>query len=431
MPHSLKNLYTPLTLILSTSSFGLSLISANSFEKYLQSPSQFTFIVALVYFGALFSNFFIRTIKKTDKRKLQLSNILFILGYSLPFLENKFNLIAASRFIIGMASGIVNSIVPNYIYNSTLESDNDVNNGNSFNDNNNNNGNSFNESNNTSNNINSNTFINNTINNTSNNITINTSINNINNTSNISNSNNNNMAFTVFMTTLNTAGCSLGVVFGHFLNLYFNPFSILKIIIIFTFLHFILLFFIKENSKNQSHIFNNSKNINSLFVSFLLHLTQHLSGINFIVIFTSRLFSSDPLAPLKYNLIAVFVVVFSCYFLCIFNKKNILILSLITVIFSLISIKFSRFFIILYFIGFNLGLSSIPWTSFNDLFDESSVEFGSWFGTSINYIAGFLMIYFISIIDDVLKEYHLYFYVISTGIATILLMFMYKPIKTI
>ncbi|ELA42593.1 uncharacterized protein VICG_00345 [Vittaforma corneae ATCC 50505] len=365
MSHSsLHSVYTALVLALSTSSFGLSLTSANSFESILKNESLFTLAVALVYFGALFSNFFIRTIHGSDKVKLVIANILFVLGYSLPFLGFDFNILAVSRFIIGTAFGIVNAIVPLYISNISPQK------------------------------------------------------------------------AKTFLTTLNSAGCSLGIALGHYLNVSFDSHAILRYIILFTAVQTFLLIFILPNKAGQTHFFNsctnlfeNQKALKALLIALSLHISQQLSGINYMTIFTNRLFT-DKHASVKFNSIATAVIFLSGYILNTLGKRTALMFSVACVIGSMLLIQFrvlDGLSVIIYFIGFNSGLSSIPWTCLDELFEESALDFGSWFAISTNYLMAFLMTYGVSLLTKFLGNYHFYFYIVSMSIASLVLWIVYKP----
>lgn len=357
----MHSIYTVLVLTLSTSSFGLSLTSANSFEGILKNEYLFTLVVALIYFGALFSNFFIRAIHTQDKTKLWIANTLFILGYSFPLLSFDFNILAVSRFIIGIALGIVNAIVPLYISNISPPK------------------------------------------------------------------------ARTFLTTLNSAGCSLGIALGHYLNISFAYHAIFKYIILFTAFQTFLLIFILPNNPKQVRAFGSFssllENQKALLVALSLHISQQLSGINYVSIFMNRL-STEKYAPVKFNSIAVVVVLFSGYILNIFGKRNVLMLSLASTIGAMLFIQLKVLeepAIVAYFIGFNCGLNSIPWTCLDEIFEESTVELGSWLAVSTNYLMAFIMIYGVSFLAKFLNDYHLYFYIISTSIASLILWVLYKP----
>lgn len=359
-----QGIYTPLVLSLTTISIGLTLVSANTFEL-LNNDHRFTFAVAVIYVGAFISNLVVRTLKYSDKSKMHVAHVLFMIGYLLSILNiQSFNILASSRFIIGLGIGIANSIVPMYISNTSPDH------------------------------------------------------------------------LRALLTTSNTAGYPIGITIGHIANLKLDTKTIMLACAAFSAVQSFLLAPAAQNTSRQSFslhkfsaLFNNPKSIRSLFVSILLHIAQQTSGINYILIFINQIFTEKYYA-IAFNSIAIAATFLSASVIPLVGKPLMLIFSMISTTVAMLCLQYKispGMSGVLYFIGFNFGLNSIPWTSLDEIFDPLTVDPGSFFAVSVNYILAFLFMMGISDLIKYLGEYHLWFYIVSTTIALLIILIVYPP----
>lgn len=366
------SLASSLFILLSFSmSFGISLTSLNPIESKListYSDKIFTLSVAILFLGALISNILIRFLSLPKKTSLLFSNILLISGYCDILIRQNILNVITGRILIGLAVGIINAIIP--IYLSSIAPPN----------------------------------------------------------------------LKAVFCTLHTFALILGIVAGYAMILFLGFSQMYITIIVFLLFHTILIMFLRPCSNSENHklkvkdifrIFKNDSSRKAAYIFILLHAGQHLSGINHIVIFLKRIFPHQ-YAPIYVNLFAAFTTGLSSFFLAGLGLKKMTLLSSFMVAFSFIlysSHLNDTVAIILFVLGFNLGLNSIPWSIISVLFNEEFIEAAGIIGISTNYISSFLSIYMIAYLQEWFGSNSVLFYSLSMIIFFILILFTFDEKK--
>lgn len=359
-----SSILSAVVLSMSSASFGISLTSANPIEDKFADDGQFTLVVAMVYFGAIFSNFFIRKLKMGERSKLFMANMLFIAGYLCLLYDTGINIAIASRFTIGLGVGIVNAVVPSYLSRISPEGIKGI------------------------------------------------------------------------LTAMSTLGCAGGILFGHYLSIFYSYSQVYMIVVGYTMVQSVLLLLVQSNGHVPSFssisaldLLRSPRARDGILVASALHIGQHFSGINYMIIFIDRLFS-DRLAPIKFNSIAVLVTFFSGFLLNRFGKKPMVVFSCVCVVLAfgiLLTERANSIGAILYFVGFNCGLNSVPWSAIDEVFEEPYASAGSLMSVSLNYLCAFIAIAGVSVLEDLMGRLSVLFYMVSTSTLAVLILFTYSP----
>lgn len=351
-------------LSMSSASFGISLVSANPLKTRFPDDGQFTLVVAMVYFGAIFSNFFARRLRMGERSKLFLANVLFVAGYLCLLYDTGINAAAASRFMLGLGVGIVNAVVPLYLSRISPEGIKGI------------------------------------------------------------------------LTSMNTLGSTGGIVFGHYLSVFHSYSTVYKTIIGYTVVHSALLLLVQRSDHIPSllpasviDLFKSHRARNGLLVASALHIGQHFSGVNYMIIFIDRLFA-DKLAPIKFNSVAVLVTFFSGFLLNYFGKKPMVVFSCLSVVLALgilLTEKANSMAAILYFAGFNCGLNSVPWSVVDEVFEESHTDAGSLMSVALNYLCAFITIAGVPALQGLMGTLSALFYIVCTLALVVVILLFYNP----
>lgn len=420
-----------LILVLSSTSFGISLISLKSIElKFIEAYSDqlFTAAVAVIFPGAIITNILARRLKLKFKIQLILADWLFLAGYSLILLDQSIFNVFLGRFIIGLAIGIINSIVPIYMAQIAPKNHKEgfkalhtlgITLGIVF------------------------SYCSNIFTNFQTGYLINIAflilhsfaIPNISSQEEVSSkptaqSQIKTDSQTDDLTDIKIDGKSQQKAHGKMDDQGESIIAVTeqgnkeftdedasdKTAIP------------QTNSKSVMDFLADKKGRGPLCIFLLLHAGQHLSGINHVLIFLDRLFP-DRYAPIYLNLLATFVTLLSSLLLDRFGLKWMILISseLVAVSFTLYLLKYSeKIALILFIIGFNLGLNSIPWSILDSIFDQSSLVPAGTIGITFNYFCAFVMILSVSFLQRTLGNAGLVVYIISMEILFLLVFVGFK-----
>ncbi|KMV65835.1 hypothetical protein M970_071070 [Encephalitozoon cuniculi EcunIII-L] len=134
----------------------------------------------------------------------------------------------------------------------------------------------------------------------------------------------------------------------------------------------------------------------SITITAAFHIFHHLSGINFLTFQQACLFSSndDPNLMMSSSLFVSFATSALCGSIVDrFGRKTMSIVSSTTMALGMVLLAMNRFLlpgVLICLVGFNLGLSVIPWVISAEIFPPRYASTGFEFGVSFNWLSGFV-----------------------------------------
>lgn len=152
----------------------------------------------------------------------------------------------------------------------------------------------------------------------------------------------------------------------------------------------------------------NPKALRSLIVIALLHLGQHLCGINHILLNAPTIFPAHDATLTLIGLcsVALFATFFSSLLVHRFNRRPLLIASCVAMIISCCAFFFAvyqRTFALLFILGYNTAISCLPFVLIGEIFPPADIGRGATFATSCNWFGAALSI---CMLGGDTKQYH-------------------------
>ncbi|EOB15272.1 Solute carrier family 2, facilitated glucose transporter member 1, partial [Nosema bombycis CQ1] len=181
------------------------------------------------------------------------------------------------------------------------------------------------------------------------------------------------------------------------------------------------------NTPTKSHsniisLWNISSSHKSILIVVLLHLSQHLSGIDYVVVFLGSILK-DTTYPFLFTLLIMSLSIPSNIICSLLldklGRKKVLLLSLVLLTLSNLLLIFNNYFIILYIISYNLGLSNVPWLIPNELSPPKYVPILCSLGVQVNWISAFFIVQIFIKINEILGKYTWLIYGILMGLVGI------------
>nr|AJA32474.1 solute carrier family 2 [Nosema pernyi] len=169
-------------------------------------------------------------------------------------------------------------------------------------------------------------------------------------------------------------------------------------------------------------LWNISSSHKSILIVFILHLSQHLSGIDYVVVFLGSILKNTSY-PFLFTLLIMSLSIPSNIICSLLldklGRKKTLLLSLIGLLISNLILIFNNYFIILYIISYNLGLSNIPWLLPNELSPPKYVPLLCSLGVQVNWISAFFIVQIFIKINGILGKFTWLIYGILMGLVGI------------
>lgn len=348
---------------LTSFTFGLSLTTFDILRTtLLQTLSQQQLDQAIAFFclGALLSNLAINHFNITVKMKIIVSELCYVLGTALLFKYN-FYVVMLGRFTIGLGTGIVCCIIPFYL--SSLA----------------------------------------TVDNKG------------------------------FVGCLHQLNIVCGLLLGQIMSWFYDGKDVkLPFVLIIAFCIIVMagLCFIKdlpirnEKRKGMLDLIKNRKATKSIFVGLIFHIGQQLSCINGIVFYSSVILSSYPDPKLKTIYIGIVSLASSILALFVVDRagrKFMFLLSCLICAFSLGMIAYNYYvvsMILLYTLGFNIGLGPVSWLVIGEIYDEEYKSAGIELAVGANWISNYCILLLFGFLFEKMK---LKAFVVFAG-ATIVVM---------
>jgi MFS family permease len=151
----------------------------------------------------------------------------------------------------------------------------------------------------------------------------------------------------------------------------------------------------KTPNKTLWRLLRKSKATKSIFLAVLLHISQHLCGIDYVTLFLDSLFKSYAYPNVMVtgvSLFAVCVTVIASKYVDSLGRKPLVLLS--ATLTGLASVMFGFDILpalaaMVFMFGFNIGLSSIPWFITSEIFPMKYADPASLLAVSLNWVSAY------------------------------------------
>ncbi|KAF9762002.1 Solute carrier family 2, facilitated glucose transporter member 2 [Nosema granulosis] len=344
-----KRVFNIAVLSLSSISFGYGLTSMETFSKLVDSSSVISnydqathdiliiFATSNVFLGGFFSNILIRYLPFVERKRLLIGAALMnSVAYFAQYLFPQIIVVSISRIAIGLSSGIVCSIVPNFLLDFSPKS------------------------------------------------------------------------LKGFIPSIHSVGICIGIVLGYGLGKfncaedYHIP---MFLIIVYSLLNAFLLLFTKEVKEKESIV--NQVGVfpllrlktarKSLLTACIFHLSQHLSGVDFVSLFSKKFIGLEEnyyLIILSSLSLAIPCSFLSSILLDKVGRKPMMLLScgllsFVTLLFGLTN--YHKILIYSFVLSYNLGVATVPWIITNDIFPKEYFKSGNMIGVTVNWLSAYIL----------------------------------------
>jgi MFS family permease len=383
-----QKVYNIFVLALSSISFGFGLSSYDIMRNVMspendglqQSVFNFlsTFAISNIFLGGLIANFLVRAFPRIKRKHLlMISSAANCFAYAFQFMIPRIITVAITRIFIGIASGIVCAVVPGFLKDNAPKK------------------------------------------------------------------------LSGFIPSIHAIGISLGIMIGGLFGMMNDSarWHIPMWIAVFYFLvNAVLIFFMKDQEKEQEELIEHiglfpmlrmKDARKSLLTCTLFHLTQHLSGTDFVAMFSARVMGHLP----NYSIIyissmacAIPVGLASSFLLDKVGRKPMMLISCsLLVIVTLLMGSVDWYTVLVYFfvISYNIGVANVPWTLPTEIFPKNCFKTGNMIGITVNWFSGYLLAICAGVIYEAFGDYLWYFFSASMLIVSLYTGFMLKETKGI
>ncbi|KAH9411675.1 putative glucose transporter [Ordospora pajunii] len=339
--------YSSVAASLSSMLFGVSLTIMGSMHPQVMSVWSSTMNDAemdakwghtsgAIFLGCLVSNIAVNMYKPNFKKTLKMNNALYALGYLCFLVSQSFVSIFLGRFVLGLASGIACAVVSPYISMIAPEKNRG------------------------------------------------------------------------FLLSFHPLGIIVGITLGNILACINGPYTWwipCWIAIIMVSLNFIGLNNVRdprlsrnEGSKSVIDLLKKRCAKRSIFLAVLVHISQHLSGVDYITLFLKDLlsngkymYSADTMTILA-SLFSVFTTMIFANYVDKIGRKPLIIISsmVISISTAMLTMKiYPAAAALLFMLGYNLGMSSIPWFITAEIFPLNYSSPAGLLAVSLNWISAY------------------------------------------
>lgn len=231
----------------------------------------------------------------------------------------------------------------------------------------------------------------------------------------------------------------LGLFIGQVLSFVFEKRVMIPyyIYIAFLMIHFLLLFLIEDTkntfSKTKSifELFSRKEARKSIFLAIFLHVTQQLSCINGFIFFSNTVQPDKSIArrnTMIRGLLLLFCNTLTMFIVEKLGRKKLLLFSTLVGIIALFGVAMTSYvftFLLIFYVGFSVGLGPIVWLMPAELFPEEYVNAGSELAVNFNWSLTFAVPYLFGLMFEKVKQKAFYpfaFYLI--GAFFVILLFL-------
>lgn len=382
-----KRIYNISVLALSSISFGYGLTSMETFSSVVNSSNKEMdyeestleilkiFATSNIFLGGLISNILIRLFPSISRKHLLiLAAMINSAAYSVQYFFPVIVAVSICRICIGLSSGIVCAIVPNFLHDystKTLEG---------------------------------------------------------------------------FIPGIHSVGICIGIVLGYGFGIYDSSdlYHIpMFIIIAYSLVNAFLLKFITKIKNEGSRVkevgvfplLRMKEARKSLLTSCIFHLSQHLSGVDFVSLFSKKFIGHEVhfyaiiLSSLSLAIPCTFI---SCLLLEKLGRKPIMIIScsllcIVTLLFGLTN--YHKILIYSFVLSYNIGVATIPWIITNEIFSKECFKSGNMIGVTVNWLSAYILAISSASIFEVFGEIVWYCFSASMFLVNLYTVFYLKETK--
>ncbi|KAF9763179.1 Solute carrier family 2, facilitated glucose transporter member 3 [Nosema granulosis] len=336
-----------------------------------------TLFSTIVFLGAFFSSYFNYFFDRFSKKNLLIfNNLFYFTGFFILWKFPRVYLGILARFIIGLGSGISCCSVPGYIFMIS----NDSNRG--------------------------------------------------------------------FYMSFNSIGIITGLIVGKCLSVfvkedYFE--AALMAIMGYLVLHSMALTLIKDVKPKQDkddsgqrsilELFSNSKALKSVLLAVSFHVAQHACGVDYFSCFIDEIFEKNDYAGVKgigCLTFSAIVSISSANYIDKLGRKPMIIISSSIILLStgimgtgIVNVPVA----LLYMLGFNVGLSSIPWFITNEMFPYEYFNAAQRLSVGINWMSAFIFALSLKPTHEYYGHPTYFFYSFSMTVFIIIVLVLFKETK--
>ncbi|CAD25209.1 GLUCOSE TRANSPORTER TYPE 3 [Encephalitozoon cuniculi GB-M1] len=329
-----------------------------------------------IFLGCLVSNILVNVLRPNLKKALLFSNILYAMGYITFLLSQSFSFsfMLSGRLIVGLAAGVTCAIVPIYI---SLISPTE---------------------------------------------------------------------YRGFLLSFHPLGINIGVTFGNALSCLSsdNTWRIpLFTALILVALNFLGLLGIdspghEEGSSGASlpDLITNNRARKSIFLAILVHMSQHLCGVDYITLFLKDLFPSDihssEVMAIWISLFSVLVTVVFTKYIDLIGRKPLIIASSLITGTATAMLTFDLYppvATMLFVFGYNIGLSSIPWFITTEVFPPKYANSAGLLAVSMNWLSAYGILVILYPLHVRYGNIMFSFYTACMGLFVGLMAFLFRETK--
>ncbi|KAF9763206.1 Solute carrier family 2, facilitated glucose transporter member 3 [Nosema granulosis] len=221
------------------------------------------------------------------------------------------------------------------------------------------------------------------------------------------------------LSSLHPMNINLGIVIGQALSK-FNTEALwifgIGIIGVLSFISLSMSLFIVNLAKKETKgktiidLIRKPEAFKSTKIVLILHLAQHLSGIDYVVVFLGRILK-DTYSPFYYTLgimsLSIPANIVCSVLLDRYGRKPLMVMSCSLITISCLLLTFCgrpEFSIVLFVVGYNLGLSNVPWLVPNELAPSEYIAPLSSLGVQVNWLSAFFVVQIFIRITESLKD---------------------------
>lgn len=188
-------------------------------------------------------------------------------------------------------------------------------------------------------------------------------------------------------------------------------------------------------SKSLFELINKKEARKSLFLATFLHVTQQLSCINGIIFFSNSV--QDDKSKAKMNTLiggGIFVMstIAAMPFVEKLGRKPMLLLSIFIdslCLFGVALTKYTLACLLIFYVGFSLGLGPIVWSISAEIFPEDYLNAGLILAVNFNWALTFAIPYIFKQMYEKMGKNAFYFFAIYLIAAFVILLFMFSETK--
>lgn len=162
----------------------------------------------------------------------------------------------------------------------------------------------------------------------------------------------------------------------------------------------------QKDDMNLKELLSNKNARKSLLCVLLLHVSQHLCGVDYLSIYLASILENTYWKIISVAFLAIPSVIISSILLNKYGRKYLYISSSILVsISTAIMIKNKTIGLLLFILGYNIGISNVPWVVPNEVSPGNYVPALTKIGILSNWISAFILLFLFTSIHQLIGDW--------------------------